>query len=436
MRCFLACCLVLVAATAARAEDWPCWRGPRLDGSSTAKTLPLKWSATENIAWKTAIPGEGHSSPIVHGERVFLTSCLLKEKQRVLLCLDRRDGKILWQRTVFTAPLEPKHRLNSYASSTPATDGKYVWTSFLRLRPKADGDAPPTRPRERPRVPANLVPEMVITCWTVQGDKVWEVVPGRFYSPHGYCASVIPYKDTIILNGDQDAQAYLVALDKATGKERWRVDRPNRTRSYCVPLIVEAGGKTQMVLTGSLCVTSYDPDTGTLNWLIKGPTEQFVASPVYADGVFFITAGFPDFHNMGISPEGKILWHEKRTLDRKASYVPSPIAVAGKSFLVVSDLGWLSGFDIRSGKRLFLERTGIHTSGSPVVGAGHVYITDDDGATVVLRATGRYEPVGTNRLGEACHSSPALAGEHIYLRTDHHLWCIGAPTTNRTSAQR
>ena len=133
-----------------------CWVGPGGLGISKETNLPTKWSATDNIAWRTEIPGNGHSSPIIHGDRVFVTTCLLKEQDRVLLCLDRKDGKILWQRDVAHSPLEPRHKLNSYSSATPATDGKLVFVSFLRLRHKSDNDAPPSKPREKKR--AALMP--------------------------------------------------------------------------------------------------------------------------------------------------------------------------------------------------------------------------------------------------------------------------------------
>src|SRR5262245_24932437 len=257
--------LVLLGfATSAHADHWPAWRGPRNDGASAEKTFPLKWSETENVRWKVEIPGVGHSSPIVWGDRIFLTSCDEKTGDRLLVCLDRDKGAILWQRTVLTSKLERKHKLNSHASSTPATDGTHVWVAFL--------DDPAIR----------------VACYDFAGNPTWSVSPGKFFSPHGFCSSPILYKDFVIVNCDQDKQeAFLVALDRKTGKERWRIDRPNRIRSYCVPLIVEAAGKTQMVLSGCNCVTSYDPDTGKPIWIIQGPTEQYVASLVYDSGVFF-----------------------------------------------------------------------------------------------------------------------------------------------------
>ncbi|MBV9126308.1 MAG: PQQ-binding-like beta-propeller repeat protein, partial [Planctomycetes bacterium] len=211
--------ILFLAAGAARAEEWPEWRGPRGDGTSSEVNIPVHWSNTENVFWKVSIPGTGHSSPIVWGDRVFLTTCSEEEQKRLVLCLDRHTGKVLWEREVLTAKLEPKHSLNSFASSTPATDGRHLWVSFLDY------------------------PNMVVACYDLEGNLVWRRSPGEFHSKHGFCSSPVLYKDLVILNGDQDAVAYLVALDKTTGVERWRADRPNRTRSYCTPLIIEAAGR-------------------------------------------------------------------------------------------------------------------------------------------------------------------------------------------------
>jgi outer membrane protein assembly factor BamB len=389
---------------AAAAAEWPGWRGPRGDGVSDEKNLPLRWSRTDNVAWKVAIPGRGYSSPIVWGDRVFLTTCVEKNLKRLLLCLNRADGKILWQRVVLTSKLERKHQLNSYASSTPATDGRHVWVAFL----------------EAPRVE--------VACYDFAGNEVWRRCPGKFYSVHGFCSSPILYKDLVIVNCDQDAEAYIVALDRATGRERWRIDRPNRTRSYCAPLIVEAAGKKQLVLSGSKCVASYDPDTGKQHWLIDGPTEQFVASPVFTEGVLFITGGYPDYHILGIRPNGHgnvtkthILWRHQKG----AGYVPSPIAW-GKYFFLVSDKGIASCLAARTGQRPWMEHLGRHHSASPVAADGYLYFVDDAGTTFVLRAGRTFEVVSKNALDEPCYASPAVAHGQIFIRTLNHLYCIGA----------
>ncbi len=399
---WLAAALLFLPAVAT-AEGWPGWRGPRGDGTSEEKNLPLRWGQTENVAWKAAIPGVGHSSPIVWGDRIFLTTCLEKNLERVLLCLDRADGKILWRRVVLTSQLERKHKLNSYASSTPTTDGRSVFVAFL------EGHT------------------VEVACYDFAGNQVWRHSPGKFYSVHGFCSSPVLYKDMVILNCDQDAEAYIVALDRATGRERWRADRPNRTRSYCPPILIEAAGRKQLVLSGSKCVASYDPDTGKQIWIIDGPTEQFVASLVFRDGVLFLTAGFPEYHVMGIRPDGQgnvtkthVLWHHTKG----AAYVPSPVA-GDHYFFLTSDKGLASCFATRTGKRLWMEHLGKHHSASPVAADGYLYFPDDEGVTWVLKAGPRFEVVAKNALGEECYASPAVSRGQIFIRTLHHLYCIG-----------
>jgi outer membrane protein assembly factor BamB len=405
---------ILVCALPLSAEEWPGWRGPRGDGSSHERVVPLSWSASENIRWRAAIPGKGHSSPIVHGQHVFLTTCIEDTGDRVLMCLDARDGNERWRKTVLTAPLERKHRLNSFASSTPVTDGQHVWVTFLEY------------------------PNMIVVCYDMDGKEVWRLSPGKLLSAHGFCTSPVLHKDLLILNGDQDAPAYLVALDKLTGKEVWRTDRPNRTRSYCTPLLIESPsrpGVTQLVLSGSKCVASYDADTGKQLWLHDGPTEQYVASLVYADDVLFLTTGFPEFHLMGIRPNGSgnitgtssIAWHIPHTDNKNgkyASYVPSPLAHDGH-FFVISDLGWLGCIEAKTGRRLWNERLGPHHSASPVLVEGHLLAPDDDGTTRVIKASSKFELVRKNALGEECYASPAVAHGCLFIRTLHHLWCVG-----------
>jgi outer membrane protein assembly factor BamB len=391
---------VLLLSTAALAgnEEWSGWRGPRHDGTSRETGFPTRWSATENVVWKISVPGKGHSSPVVWGDRLFLTTCMEDSGDRKLICYNRKDGKLLWEKGVVTVPLERKHNLNSFASSTPVTDGKRVWVAFLEEK------------------------RFQIFCYDLDGALLWKQSPGEFHSVHGFCSSPILYKDLIIYNGDQDAVAYIVALDQATGAERWRTDRPNRTRSYVPPVIFEAGGKTQLVLSGSKCVASYDPDTGKQIWLLDGPTEQFVASMVYTDGVFFITGGFPQYHVLGISPEGTILWRDKG--QEICSYVPSPVAW-GEYFFLASDVGTATCFEAKTGKRIWKEKLSKHVSASPVAAGGYLYFPDDKGVTYVLKAGPEFQKVAANEVGEECYASPALSQGRIYLRTSKSLFCIG-----------
>ena len=215
---------------------------------------------------------------------------------------------------------------------------------------------------------------------------------------HGFCSPPILYKDLVIINCDQDAfkqtrPAYIVALDKKTGEEKWRIDRPNRIRSYTPPFIAEAAGKMQMVLTGCKTVASYDPDTGKPIWNIVGPTEQFVASMIYHKNHFYLTAGFPTFHVMCIKPDGSgnitktgIVWHETKG----AGYVPSPVAYGDSVFLVKDD-GVASCRDAMTGKENWLERLGRHHHSSPVEADGNLYFIDDDGICYVLKASASFQ---------------------------------------------
>jgi outer membrane protein assembly factor BamB len=402
-----------VAALAADGSDWPMWRGPRGDGQSSESGIPVKWSGTDHIAWKTRLPGKGHSSPIVWGDRVFVTSAVEDKNERLLLCLDRKDGQVIWQRTVVTSELEHKNTLNSYASSTPATDGKLVYVPFYQQ------------------------PKVQLVAYDFDGKEVWRAAPGEFHSTHGFCSSPILYKDLVILNCDQDApltlDAYLVAYEKATGKERWRTIRPNRTRSYCAPIITNLAGKTQMVLSGSKCTASYDPDTGKQIWIMDGPTEQMVASLVETQGILFCTGGYPDHHIIAIDPSGTgevtrthILWRDGgKTGEQKAvSYVPSPIA-NDQWFFIVSDRGLASCYEAKTGKVMWRQQLGRHHSASAVSANGNlIYFTSDAGETFVLKAGPTYELVAKNELGEEVRASPGISRGEIFIRGVENLYCI------------
>jgi hypothetical protein len=396
------------------AEEWPGWRGPRGDGSSRETGIPLAWSDKQNVLWKTPVAGKGHSSPAIWGDRVFLTTCIEDSGERALICLNASNGSERWRKTVLKTQLERKHRLNSYSSSTPVTDGQHVWVTFLDY------------------------PNMVVVCYDMDGNESWRRSPGKLLSVHGFCTSPVLHKQLLILNGDQDAQAYIVALDKTTGKEIWRADRPNRTRSYCTPILIESPSKpgvTQLVLSGSKCVASYDADSGKQLWLLDGPTEQYVASLVNHDDMLFLTTGFPEFHLMGIRPDGSgnitgtshVVWHIPHSENKNgkyASYVPSPLAHDGY-FFVISDLGWLGCIEAKTGKRLWNERLGRHHSASPILIEDHLLLPDDDGTTWVVKASPKFEVVRKNPLGEECYASPAAAHGRLFVRTLHNLWCIG-----------
>jgi hypothetical protein len=270
---------------------------------------------------------------------------------------------------------------------------------------------------------------MLVAAYDSGGTQCWLVRPGEFHSVHGYCSSVTLFEDLVIVNGDHDGDAYLVALDRRTGKTVWKTPRENRTRSYCAPIIRQFDGRTQMILAGNKCVAGYDPRDGSRHWIIDGPTEQFVASLVDNGKLLFLTAGFPEHHILAIRPDGRgnvtdthVVWRTTKG----CSYVPSPIASAdGRFFLVVSDEGIASCFEAETGKRHWMERLGPHYSASLVSAGGLVHFLSDEGVTAIVRPDTKLDVVAKNVLGERCVASPAISQGQIFLRAEKHLYCIG-----------
>ena len=406
---------VLALAAEPVRENWPGWRGPRGDGTSLEADAPTTWDGAsgENVRWKIPVPGKGHASPIVWKDRLFLTTCLEDSGNRELLCIDAVTGEKLWQQTVVNALLEKKHDLNSFASSTPVTDGELVYVTFLV----------PDFSSTKERTPG----EMIVAAYDFSGQQKWLVKPGRFVSQHGYCSSPILFEDMVIVNGDHDGDSYLIALKRATGEQVWKIPRANKTRSYVTPIIREIGGRTQMVLSGSKAVTSYNPRNGEQHWTMRGPTEQFVASMVYNGEHLFLTAGFPDYHILCIKPDGSgdvtdthIVWRTQKS----CAYVPSPIVI-GDYFLVVADGGVGTCFRAATGDVLWRERLGSHYSASLVTANGLAYFTADDGITKVIRPGQELTVVAENKLGQRTYASPAISGGKLYLRGEKDLFCIG-----------
>lgn len=415
-----AICLIFVSQTSA--ENWPGWRGPRGDGSSVEKSLPTSWNGEtgENIVWKAPVPGVGHASPVIWGDRVFLVSCLEESEERILLSLDRKSGKEQWRRTVFKAPLETKHNLNSRASGTPVTDGELIYVTFLQV----DGR---TIPAPNVGGKRQITPgQMVVAAYDFEGNEKWSTKPGEFISAHGYSSCPILYKDFVIVNGDHDGKGYVVALDKKTGESKWKVFRKHGIRSYVTPIVRDVDGRTQMVMSGSQSVVSYDPRDGSIHWEIEGPTEQFVASMVFDGNLFFMACGFPDYHVLGIRADGKgditdthIKWHQRSA----RCYVPSPVVLDGH-LLVADDRGTANCFDAATGEQLWKERLGNHYSASLIHANGLAYFIADNGITKIVRPGDKLNVVAENKLGEFTFASPAFSQGQLFIRGEKNLYCI------------
>ncbi len=400
----------------AMAENWPKWRGPRGDGTSQESGVPTKWNGEtgDGIVWKVPIPGVGHSSPIVYGENLFVTTCLLESEQRELLCIDTDTGNLRWQRTVVEAPLEKKHKLNSFASGTPATDGELVYVTFLESPGELEGGA--------------STGNIVVAAYDFDGELRWKVRPGEFSSVHGFCSSPVLFESLVIINGDHDGDSYIAALDRESGKTIWKSPRRHQTRSYVTPLLREIDGQPHLVFSGSKQITSLNPRDGSTWWTVEGPTEQFVASMVFDGEKFYMSAGFPTHHVMGIRADGSgdvtdthVAWHS--TLAK--CYVPSPV-LSGSYLFVADDRGIANCFDTQTGDRIWRERLGRHYSASLVTAGGLVYFLDDDGICKIIRPGEKAEIIAENPLGQPCYASPAISNGQLYVRGASDLFRIGS----------
>jgi len=407
--------VLLVCLNSALAENWPCWRGPRGDGTSLETNVPTRWDAATNIVWKTALPGVGHASPIIWGDRVFTITALKGTRQRVLLCLDRQTGKLLWRKTVLRVALERLHRDNSYASGTPATDGEKVYLSFLDRR------------------------EVVVAAYDFSGKQLWQVRPGTFASPHGYSCSSVLHEDKVIINGASKGAAFLAALSRDDGRTLWKVSLEQPALSYSTPFIRDMAGRTQMIFCGNKSVAGYNPDDSARLWMVDGPSDEFVATATYNEraGLVFISSGFPKRHLLAIRPDGQgnvtqthIAW---RTTEG-AAYVPS-LTSTGDYVLSTNTAGWVHCFEAATGKLFWKQKLGKQYP-SPIVANGLVYILNDDGVTNVIKPGPEFVCVAQNSVGERTRASLAVSEGQFFLRGDAHLFCIGNRTNEPASAPR
>jgi outer membrane protein assembly factor BamB len=403
LRSSIAAILVVAAPAVARAENWSCWRGPRLDGTSLEANAPIHWSGTSNVAWKTELPGLGHASPIVWEDRVFTVACLPESKERVLLCLDRPSGKVLWQRVVIASPLEQKHSLNSHASSTPATDGELVYVTFLDRR------------------------EIVVAAYDFAGKQRWVARPGEFSSMHGFCSSPILHDELLIVNGDHDGDSYIVALHRVDGKTVWKTPRESKTRSYCVPLIRGLSGRTQMILSGGQVCRQLRSGTAGIGSSTGPPTSSLRRWCITQGGSPVRDRGYPDHHirHQARRPRQHHRFQQDRVAHEQGRRLRPVPHCGGRLFpRRVSDSGVAHCFEAKTGRIAWQERLGEHHA-SLVSANGLVYFLNDVGVMNVVKPGSEFLRVAKNELGERTFASPAISQGQIILRGDKHLFCIG-----------
>lgn len=399
-----------LCALAARAENWPGWRGPTMDGRSGEREVPLRWSATENVRWKAPLPGPGMSSPIVWGDRVFVTQSLDRNgRRRALLCFDRKDGKLLWQRVTdydgeeSTYPGEPH-----YCSASPATDGERVVAWF--------GSAG-------------------VVCYDFTGRELWRRDLGRCEHIWGNASSPVIHGGRVFLNFGPGDRTFLIALDSRTGRELWRVDEPGNSAggpaewigSWSTPVVARLGGREELILSWPLAVKSYDPATGRLLWLCRGLGRLVYSSPVVTPEAVVALSGYGG-PALAVRPGGNGDVTETHRLwllaDRQPQRIGSAVAV-GEHLYLVNAIGTAQCIELKTGRTVFEERVGAGAWGSTVYAAGRLYCTNQQGETVVLAAQPRFQVIARNPLGERSQSTPAIADGEVFIRTYQHLWCIG-----------
>ena len=389
------------------AADWPWWRGPTRDGVAAAdQSPPLKWSETENVLWKVALPGRGHGSPTVVGDRVFLATADVAQGVQSVLCVDRRTGKLDWQTPVHRGQLETKgNGKSSQASSTVACDGHRLYINFL------NGGA------------------VVTTALTLTGEIVWQTKISDFVMHQGFGSSPALYQSLVIVSSDNKGAGAVAALERSTGKVVWKVDRPAQP-NYTSPILFHVAGKDQLLMTGCDRVTSLDPATGKTIWEVPGSTTECVTSTVTDGRRIFTSGGYPKNHLAAVSADGsgRIEWELPARV-----YVPSLIVREGYLYGVL-DAGIATCWESSTGKELWKHRLGGTFSASPVLVGDRLFASDEAGKTSIFRADPRgFELLGENQLGDEAFASPTICGSRIYLRVatslggirQEWLYCLG-----------
>jgi outer membrane protein assembly factor BamB len=408
----LACTAAFVLLTSsALAGQWPEFRGPGGQGHSADKGLPLEWSESRNVVWKTAVAGSGWSSPVVSGERVWITTALVKQEggrprgvSLRALAFDAASGREVVNVEVFNVDRpEALNAKNSYASPTPIVEGERVYVHF-----GAQGTA----------------------ALTLSGEIVWKTRL-EYQSQHGNGGSPVLYRDLLIVNCDGNGgpgDAFVAALDTATGKIRWKTRRRDPAdQAYTTPLVVRVGDRDQLISVGAYRATSYEPATGKEIWRVSYESGfSNVPRPVYGHGLVFITTGFMQPALLAVRPDGTgdvTATHVAWTLRRGVPYTPSPILV-GEELYYVNDTGIASCVDARTGTVRWHQRLGGNHSASPIYADGRLYFVSEEGIATVIAPETTFRRLATNQLDGAILASLAVADGAFFVRTDTHLYRI------------
>ena len=401
----LAVCFLSVAS----AENWPGFRGPTRQGVSSETDLPLRWSQGSNVLWKTPTTGSAWSSPIVWGDRIFLTTAEDGGSSCHVLSLDARTGKVVWDKHVFDQQTLTKRRQNSYASPTPVTDGNSVFAVF------ADGS---------------------IVALDFDGNVLWRNRNFEFFSEHGLGASPILHKNLLIMAFDPSSRtgreqkigwkvpwegAAIWALEKETGELVWEARRGPSRLAHVTPNLMQVEGKVQLISAAGDVIQGFDPDSGDRLWSVYAQGEGVAPSIVVGGGLAYTISGFEATKIRAVAPGGRVVWEQTRS----ASHIPSMIYDVGLLYNIHEN-GVATCMDATTGEVIWQERVGGKHWASPVLAGGRLYFLSEEGETIVIQVGREYKELARNRLDEHTQASMAVSSGRFYIRTADHLWAIGS----------
>lgn len=446
LRAALCLCLTFPAVTA-QAQNWPSFRGPNASGVADGTKPPTTWNAekSQNILWKVRVPGLSHSSPVVWGNQVFVITAISSDTKASfnvkdrgidlanddvkhtwrIYCLDKQTGQIIWDKTAYEGvPRAKRHLKATQANSTPATDGKYVVALF-----GSEG----------------------LDCYDLKGKLLWKkdlgiLNPGLWDDPTsswGHASSPVIYRDLVMVQADGHKQSFIAAFNLKDGKQVWRVERGEIT-SWTTPTIHEAQGRTELIANGGRYIRGYDPLTGAELWRFSdNNTEVKMQAPLIAQGLIYITGGYPPGRSMWVFRPGAVgdisLKPGQETNDfiawrsaKGSPYTPTPI-IYQTLFYTCADNGVLTAYDARTGERVYQERLPSSFSASPIAADGKLYLASEDGDVFVVKAGRKFELLATNPMGQPLMATPAISDGLLIVRSEGYVYAVGE---RRSAAQK